>query len=73
MASLKVGHGYFDKKRKPYNYSILNAKVIGVTSSHHPVVSRMLANKGFLDLIKFREKIEKSIRGSDAGKWGILS
>ena len=58
--SPKVGHGYFDKKRKPYNYSILNAKVTGVTSSHHPVISRMLANKGFLDLIKFGEKIERA-------------
>ena len=60
VVSPKVRYGYSDKKMKPYKYSILNAKVTGVTSSHHPVVSRIVVNKGFLDLIKFKRKIERA-------------
>ena len=60
MASLKAGQGNSDRKRKPCKYSVKKFKVTEVTSSHHPVVSRMLANKGFLDLIKFKRKIERA-------------
>lgn len=58
--SPKARHGYSSRKMKPYKYSILNAKVTGVTSSHHPTVSKTVANKRFLDLIKFRKKIERA-------------
>lgn len=60
VAPLKAEHGYSGRKMKPCKYSILNAKVTVVTSSHHSVILRMLANKGFLDLIKFRENIERA-------------
>lgn len=65
-ASRKARHGNSSRKKKPYKYSVKKLKVTEVTSSHHPVLLRIVANKGFLDLMKFREKYRKSIRETDA-------